>query len=242
MKFSRFSSLTKAFAVAVSGLVGSGMAKAATIGTISVLGSVTQSGPYSNSLSVTPGEPIFVEIIGQLNSGGTNGTTTINSLSPTADGISSLSLNLSATGNPTITGATLASGSTTPATTGNNSGGGLQNWNGVGASAGTAAGASVTGIRPINTGVDNGTATGNDVIWEGLLTVGSGATTVNSTWGSTSGGLKINGGTTFLIANATAGNNDFTFAPLTLSVPEPTSAAVLLLGAPMLLKRRRQHS
>jgi hypothetical protein len=216
--------------MAASTLMIGAAANAAPLVNLSILGSTSQTGSYSSSLSnLTNGETIWVEVVGQLAPVGTvDGTHTITSLNTATDGISALSFGLTGTAGTVFDTAALASSMSQVPTTGTNTTGGAAiNWaSGSGSSAGTIANNQVTGIRPTISGTDAGTVVTSDVIWEGSLTIENGTTTVTGAWGSTTGGFKYNGGTSAIISTSTEGGSTPYVGYSTLTLNEAESSPV----------------
>lgn len=231
-----------------------GAAMAAPLVNLSILGSTTNGGSYTGSLSVTAGETIYYEVVGQMSPVGTTNSfasKTITSLTPSTDGISSLSYILQDAGaNP------IQISFNSDAALGN----GFQS--GTGAKAGTLASLGggtnneLTTIRPIE---PNGTYVGVSaantpapiVIETGSFVVdavGGSGSQVAVSWGGTGSGFKINGGSVVAPSNTTEGavgspsaDPYFGYTALTLtSVPEPTSMALLGISGLALATRRRR--
>ena len=224
--------------MAASTLMIGAAANAAPLVNLSILGSTSQTGSYSSSLSnLTNGETIWVEVVGQLAPVGTvDGTHTITSLNTATDGITSLSFSLTGTPGTVFDSSALANSTSAVPTTGLNTsiGHSAIDWSSANGNAGTINSASVTNIRPSINGTDAGTVVTSDVIWEGSLTIENGTTTVTGAWGSTTGGFKYNGGTSGLISGTTEGsaNPNVGYSALTLNEAEssPVPAPSVLGG------------
>lgn len=236
---------------AFGALMASASAHAAPLYLESVLGSATPGGPYTSTLSVTPGETVYFEVVGKFAPIGTTNagtSSTITSITPAPnksttgyDGVNSASYNLTASGNFTgvFTGATLT---TTP-----------DNWAGsLGSSAGTPTGATLTAARPINApGIYAGA--GSTQFETGMFVVAAGANgtaTIVGNPGGDSSFLEFNtnpstgtGGTKLQVAGTDA-NGIIGYNPLVLTtvVPEPVTLGLFAAVTAIALGRRRRQA
>ncbi|MGO9468335.1 MAG: endonuclease/exonuclease/phosphatase family protein [Isosphaeraceae bacterium] len=191
-----------------------------TLANLQILASASASGPFTSTLSVTPSENVYFEVIAQLAPvGTTDGSYTITSLNPATDGINSLSFNLldQATSTLPISFAT----PTLAAPWGN----------GIGAKAGTPQSVGggtnneISTARPIQSpGVFSG-ALSSVLIESGSFVVGSsvpqgGISQVAGSFAGATSSIKINGGTVVIIStNSESGSAPIMgIAPLTLSL------------------------
>jgi hypothetical protein len=222
----------------VIGLVVFSFAQASTASQqvlISILGSKDGGATFSNSLTVTPGQSLTWEILAQLAPVGTqNSHGNITSVVAGTDGINSLAFNVIDSDSGTFNVASLQL---------------VNGWNGgSGFGVGTVNGNTLTDVRPIQAPGVEVAATAPLTVLTGTFTAGSfsgfSSEVLSGSWattGTTSGGFKINGGTTKVITTTTEGSSDpyVGFSSLTLStVPEPTMVSCVLFGAAFLMRRR----
>ena len=228
--FSSVKSRLAAAAVAAL-LISGGVANAASLVNVEVLGSADGGATWSQSLTnVAANSSILFEVVGVESAIGTNytfGSTniTINSQG-TGDGFGSMSYNLTDSDGGAISSVALQNGYN----------------GGNGPSAGTISGTgtTLTGARPIlsTTALDTFT-----VFETGTLTVGSlGSTeTLTPTFGGTTSGAKVNttngvGGNSLVLNTTSLNNGEWSLSGLTIAAetsPVP-SPAVIPAGATLL--------
>ena len=234
-------SYVKASALAVLiGLSSAGMADAGSFVTVQVLGSTTQNGSYTSSLSAKSGTTVYYEVIGEIATGtptNNNKKYTLAQPQTSTDGINSIGFDLNnGDSSAKISSAALAPG-----------------WNGGnGNSPGTITGRSVTAVFAAQSpGVVAG-GTSFVTIFTGALVTGSAASDAFSAVFDGSAGIDVNAtkissgvttdGTPFSPSGTTETGADpyINFAPLTIAAtPEPTSCGMLFLSASALFLRRR---
>jgi len=260
MNRSWISKLSRAFCPAVVGtlvLTACAAVQAGTLGTMKLEGRLQGQTAWATSLQVAPGDVVEYRILADLNPvGSSNGTNTItDATTPANSGFQSLSLKI--TQDPA---APIQVSFNPPLSTPNGLASFRNGWaDGTGGNAGTptaragSANMDITGIRPVHA---SGVYTGVDAepILEGstfnIATAPAGTTTVLSpSWGTVSGGMKINGAAPMFIQVGSnppgQASNDplIGFAGLTLTtVPEPSTIALIgmgLLGLVAVARRRR---
>jgi endonuclease/exonuclease/phosphatase family metal-dependent hydrolase len=201
---------------------------------LEILASASPTGPFVSSLSVTPAETVYFEVVGQLAPvGTTNGTHTITSLT-SVDGINSLSFDLLDSDVSTLPisfiSSILATQSTTPAA--------AASWS-AGISAGTGAPQSVDGgtdneltnVRPSHAPGVFTAGSAADVIELGSFTVASsaaqgGTSQITGSFGGVTSGFQINNGSQKLFLS-----NDTENSPNPLMSISPVSLTVATLPA-----------
>jgi len=230
--------MRKFFALAAVALISglfANQASAAPLYYLEVLGSSTgAAGSYTSSLDVTTPGTYFYEVVLTPAAIGTTNTvasgTTITSLT-SADGASSLSFKVNDTAASSI-----------PVTFSNSA---LQNGfgGGTGAQPGTIipGGTGINTVRPIM-GLGQISGPNSVVVFTGSFTTGSLAEGLTSalslSWGGTSMGFKVNGGTKNVLASATSENGadpvlgyqSLTLTTAVNAVPEPASVVMMGLG------------
>jgi len=234
-----------------------GSASAQPLVSVFIQGNTNGGSNYTSSLAVLPGQTVFYEVLEQIaapgssNSNGYNGPPAIVLGTQTsADGVNSMSLNLTDTAGATLAQPALAS-----------------SWqSGTGFTAGTASGNTVSGVFGIQSPGTFVGGTSPSVILTGSFTAGSAKSdtlaasfdyTINdfagfevTETGSPSQLLLSASDQTENLASATANDDlpfdpEIGFTPLTLtasSTPEPASGALAGLAAIGLLLRRRRKA
>jgi hypothetical protein len=236
--------MRKFFALAAAALVvglTAGTASAGPLYYLDVLGSTSQSGTYSDSLTVQANTTYYYQVVLDANPGATNDS---HPTETSAQGAATLSFNVNDTSTSpipvTFTNGTLVNGFE----------------QGISQSVGTPIGTG-TGISAVTPSQ----APGNFVlgqVYTGTFTTGSEPNTpgltsdVSLSWGPNSGSVEINGSTRIIVSTTIQAGSDpiVGFNPLNLStavvsvVPEPASVVMMGLGfvgvAGLMVVRRRR--
>ena len=159
-----------------------GRSDAAALVNVQILGSYNGSAFTANLVSVPAGAQVSFEVVGQIATVGTQNTHVTGGITSltSADGIGSLSYNLTDSDGGAINAVALASAFTL----------------GSGQSAGTISGngQSVTGARPIGANGTFAGATSPVILETGTLTIGSltSTETLSAVFGGTTSGARIN--------------------------------------------------
>jgi len=218
----RFSSLA---AVALVLGLSASRASAEQLITLSVEGSTSSSGPFSNSLAVNANTTYYYEVVATISPvGTTDGTHTITSRSASpANGNNSLSFTLNDIGSAPVP-VSISSGI-------------LQNGygNGTGAQGGTSSGTSLDTVRAIQSpGVFVGVPTVNTpepvVVMTGTFTTGATvaagtSSVIDGSFAGATSSIKINGTGVVIISSSTESSSNpiVGYDGLTLTAPAPSS-------------------
>jgi hypothetical protein len=233
MKFSLKNSM---IAAGVLAAISAGSAKAAPLITLELLGSTSQSGPYSSTVTASASSTIYYEVVAQFAPTGTANTNTTHSPNGTTDSINSL---------PTFV---FSDASVAAFTAGSMD---------SGFGAGTGAGATIGGtgnnqvsIRAVNgSGVYVNADAGVEIA-DGTLTINSTSPDViNGAFGASSGLVKV-GGNLVSVTSTTEGSSDpilgylgLLINPTVEAVPAPSvvggAGLLAALGLVTLVARRR---
>jgi hypothetical protein len=263
MNRSWISKLSRGFCPAIVGtlvLTACASVQAAPLGNVVMEGRKQGETAWATALTVAPGDVIEYRLradMAALGTSNTQGATTrtITSLTPSSqpqagDGFNSLHVNITQQSSAPIQVSFNA-----PLSDPNGLASFRNGWaDGTGASAGTLAPRAggtnndIMGIRPVHaSGVFSGIDP-EDIVSGStfqVVTAAGGSTVLTPTWGTTSGGLKINGAAAIFVTSSVQNSADplVGFSGLTLNaIPEPSTIALIgmgLIGLVAVARRRR---